>query len=1149
VANLLLTIVDNGKPSLSWSSGEANLQGFYIYRNGARINQTPTSSTTYSDGYYSSGNATYGVSAVDSNGTESPVKNVTLPALTIGLKDGTAMHRGVLETVVLMASIPTDATASLTIDAVSVQIGTLPSSTENGPLIVAPGTPLEIDKVAATEATAPSQEAVVVTAIMNPVPGTTVKISRSSLASVLSSGTALEIYNDPLVGGGQASVRIKVNNLGSARMEFLTSENGGPTPHVTVTLTDQDGNLLAQGNLNQQTGSVVNTGSYATARLEPGESFLSDPITFAIPSSAPVSVSLSAAIGTTWYHYGQDDQVTAPGLQQSLATSIANVSYLANAKTDKTFYRLGEPVVITGSAISTATSQPMPIVPVKIGVSVNGFDRFYTVTTDATGLFSYTFTPAVNEAGSYSVWAINPDLSDRSAQARFSIIGLTVSPALANVSVLKGGYVDLPVTISNPGGSPLTGVTLTPSGSTGITATVLNAGTDTLAAGETRPFTLRIAAGAASPDTGAASLAVATAEGPAGEVNALVTTVNGIPVIATAPSYIDTGIVSATQQVASFTITNTGMDTLKNARIDGPSTAWLSLTSNKNIGDIPVNQSKSVGIFINPNQNVPQGVYNDRLVIYSDNHIPYNYNIQVTVTNSAVGSVQFSLLDELMKQVVGANITIQNQSVTALIYNLTTAADGTASLTDIPAGRYSYNITAAGHTSYGGSFVITPGLWTTVPVALEVTLVTVEWSVTPTTIQDQYQITINQTYETNVPAPVLITEPPSITLPDMQPGQVFNGEFTVTNYGLIAVDNPQISYPTSFADYDVEILSFVMPTRIDAMQKITIPYRITKRQAVAASGALTNTDVSVANLSSEVGGYGGGSCISSVTISYITGTTVICPNTPQESIEFITSSFTFAFPVPCASSSPGTYVSSGSASWDCPNCGGGIPGGTPTPIITANPCDCKQDGTSFAACTECRGGVVANKADGTPCGGNSTCNAGNCAVCAVPTKFTQTLVNPNFPGGILYFGYTWESSTNKMSDLSNCIVEENVQYYPISTPFYYWPDPPWVNYNDNPYIASVPAYQPNPDPHGLMFDKQWPGTFATNLFGQHTYVVKDFVAIQYYQYICPCANGGKPVFLSGPYEIHRSVTQNQDGSYKYTITKSGASTTIDPLPP
>lgn len=106
-------------------------------------------------------------------------------------------------------------------------------------------------------------------------------------------------------------------------------------------------------------------------------------------------------------------------------------------------------------------------------------------------------------------------------------------------------------------------------------------------------------------------------------------------------------------------------------------------------------------------------------------------------------------------------------------------------MSDIPEGRYVYNINASNTTPYSGSFVIKPGLTTTVPIALEINLIDISWSVVPIIIEDRYEIKVAQTFQTNVPAPVLVIEPPSMTLPPLNPGQVFNGKFKVTNYGLI----------------------------------------------------------------------------------------------------------------------------------------------------------------------------------------------------------------------------------------------------------------------------------------------------------------------------------------------------------------------------
>jgi len=772
---------------------------------------------------------------------------------------------------------------------------------------------------------------------------TTVKITKTSQAEVTGSSTALEIYSDPLVRGTDGKIRLKVNNIGTALMEFLTSENSTSTKKLKITLKDEDGNVLSTGYLDQRVGNaILNTGSYAVARLNPNENIITDPITINVPKSAPYKVIIEAKIENTYYHYGKTDQVTAPGMTQSIETTISETAYRAYASPEKTFYPYAQPVIISGKAISNTPSTlggegggegyPMPYVPVKLGISIKGFDRFFTVTTDATGAFTYTFTPGSNEAGLYTIWAVHPEIKDRAVQATFAIAGLSMSPETATVRMARNRTIDIPVTLYNYGGGTLTGLIFETTSGTGITANVINPSDPSfplvgnLSAGQTLNLALRITSSTTAPDTSYATMKAKVNEGLSKTLNANISIVQLIPVITTSPSYIDTGMVRGNQKIATFTITNTGEETLRNARIEGPSTSWMTLTVNRSIGDITPGTSKTIGIMFSPPNTLSQGVYDDRVVIYSDNHIAYTYHIQVTITSNAVGNVLFDVLNELMEDVPNASLTIQHQTLTELIYSLRTAADGTVMLYDIPEGRYTFNISATGHKSYSGTFVVSPGITTTVPIALEVTLVQVEWSVTPIVIQDRYEIVVTQTFQTNVPTAVLVIEPASITVPELAPGQVFNGEFKVSNYGLIALNNVSIQYPTSFGEYNIELLATV-PKTLNAMQKVTVPYRITRRQL----SAFINSPLHFAGegkgegelfafnsqLLEEIKGYGGNPCYTSFVMTG-TGTEVICPGALNERTVTKTAGYTVIIPIPGSNCS----ISSGGASG-----GGGVPGG------------------------------------------------------------------------------------------------------------------------------------------------------------------------------------------------------------------------------
>ncbi len=1016
VSTLNLTIIDDGKPTLSWNASVDADKGYFIYRSGSRVNADPVSILEFTDGYYAGGEVTYGISAVDNLNNESPIKEVMLPDMHFGLAEGTLLKRGLLETLII--EFTNNGANAVLVSTIDTKVGSAEASTLSQSFIVDALGNRTIEKVVATTLGVQSTVAVLTTLTLDTAPGTTVKMIKTSSADVVGSSTSLEVYNEPFVRGGAASVRLKVNNLGSAQMEFLTKQGYGPTSQVRVNLRDEDGNLLATGRLNQSTGGVINVGSYAVARLAPGESFLTAPVTFTVPVSAPSRVVIEAIIENTYYHYNKADEVTAPGMTLAVVAAIAEVPYSATAVSEKKVYLQGESILITGSAKKSLDESVAANVSVKLGISLKGFDRFFDLTTDADGNFSYTFIPEANEAGTYSIWAVHPDIGDRTVQAQFDVVGLYATSTVYNLGLIRNSPFNVSLKLRNLGEGTLTFTepAYTVEGSEGLTVEVLNLA-PTLAPGETRDVTLRFTASDAAVVNPTAKLTITTIEGASEVINANITLTDPIALIKTSPSYIDTGLVRGTQKITSFTIKNTGRVALKNVVLTPPSTAWMVLTIAPEIGDIAPGDSVTVGVLLKPWETLEQGVYDDWIKITSDNHITYTYNIQASVTSNAVGNVVFDVLNEFIEDVPNARITFQHQEMYELLYTLTTDADGTVAQLDIPEGRYTYNVSAANHVPYSGTFVIEPGITRVVSVALEVNLIDIEWSVTEITIEDTYEINITQTFVTNVLAPVMIIEPAGLNVPDMAPGEFLSGEFTVTNYGLIALFDVELSFPTSYDDYDIEVFRDVLPDRLEAMQVVTVPYRITRRaveqvasyessgedsakgfaqdgQAYACYdnrnivNALNTSTINA--LFAEVSGFGGGGCSSPISVR---GKYVICPSTSAERSASKSASLSLNFGGSCSSgsSSSSSGTSGGDGDGDSQSSGGGGGGGgspiTPIACSTTSPPpppepECEGTGaiTGDGQCMECIDGVKVYMEN---CGGECTTEGAkeNCLEC------------------------------------------------------------------------------------------------------------------------------------------------------------------------
>lgn len=153
-------------------------------------------------------------------------------------------------------------------------------------------------------------------------------------------------------------------------------------------------------------------------------------------------------------------------------------------------------------------------------------------------------------------------------------------------------------------------------------------------------------------------------------------------------------------------------------------------------------------------------------------------------------------------------------------------------------------------------------------------------------------------------------------------------------------------------------------------------------------------------------------------------------------------------------------------------------------------------------------------------------SGGSAPPCAVPTNFRETLRRRD-AGGVLHFEYAWDSSTGSLADLGSCEVGEIVTYSQTE-------DPPFIP-APNPTVLWVPGTD------GVAQDNHSPGV-------RKPYKDSTEIAVQYYRFHCPCRDSDRPVNLMGPITLTRKVESTGSGNFKYTITKSGISNTIDPLP-
>jgi hypothetical protein len=530
------------------------------------------------------------------------------------------------------------------------------------------------------------------------------------------------------------------------------------------------------------------------------------------------------------------------------------------------------PITIAGQAISRETGQPVPNAVLRLLLKINGFERRINLASDAQGAFSYQFITQSSDSGSYQVAVQHPQENGFTAQGSFSINRLNFSPAGANLMVARDFPTQFSITAHASAGDGASGVRWTaqaasqPGGSLPPGIHIDTGAAMDVPAGASAPSLITFTPNASANTSGTVVLtAYANESGntPRGNFTINYQITNAAPSLYAEPALIQTGVQQGSSVSEQTAIGNRGLVAAQNVRLhlvdsqgNNPPD-WLFLSSSSTLGAIDVGARVPIQITASPTTNIADGIYNYRILVDADNQAQGAIPVSVAVTQSGQGGVIFSVSDlftdtldasgNLIEGVAGARIRLQNEAVPTEIHTLTTTASGRVELTGIPPGAYVYRATGPRHSDKSGRIFVRPGIAIREHIHLSYQSVSVEFSVTETTIQDHYDIVLQATYQTQVPAPVVLLEPMAVNLPDLQIGEEYTGELTLTNYGLIEARNVKFNPPQSDEYYRYEFLANV-PQTLPAKTRITIAYRITALKAQPQSMSMRRSPGQASNL-------------------------------------------------------------------------------------------------------------------------------------------------------------------------------------------------------------------------------------------------------------------------------------------------------------
>ncbi|MEW6606445.1 MAG: DUF2341 domain-containing protein [bacterium] len=638
-------------------------------------------------------------------------------------------------------------------------------------------------------------------------------------------GPPLEIYCESFIRGGTGKVKVKFTNHGLATLNVYTSRNDKPVDDLMVYVKTFEGKILAEGKIYQYDDQVVKFEHYSYARVTPNSSFMFAEITVNLPGETPDNVMVEAVIQKS--HYDQRPAINGPGLKASIMFPVSEPAYLVTADTDKDMYNQEEVVTISGLATDSEDGTPVAYALVKIGIKTKGIARYNNVSADENGSYTYKFIPIPGEAGKYTVWAVHPDVIVEECDTTFTILGLAIKPNKIEFTMSKNNTDSFHIAVHNIGETPLAEVRLNiidKNPADGVTGKVSPSVINLLQPGEETKFKIEITAAIDTPSLALFELMATTAEGISRYGSLTVQLKEAIPIGHLNPYEIKKGMMSGEEIIESISVINAGYNTLKEVTIGSPTLAWISVITDKAVGNIDPQKSRSFNIKIHPPKDLATGQYQDRIDITSSNYQTLSLYINILITTSKVGNVLFIIRDIFSKPVGTASISAASQELKIVTFSGKTDSEGKAFLKDIPAGRYTYWLSASGFNNTGGNIVVESGMDNTVEATMTATIMGVEWTVTPTTIEDEYEVKIKATFETKVPAPQVTITPPTLSF-TIQPGKSADAELTIHNMGLISVFNFEIK-PLSKPPIIIEALTPIIP-ELKAKSTVKVPIKVT----------------------------------------------------------------------------------------------------------------------------------------------------------------------------------------------------------------------------------------------------------------------------------------------------------------------------------
>ena len=458
--------------------------------------------------------------------------------------------------------------------------------------------------------------------------------------------------------------------------------------------------------------------------------------------------------------------------------------YSVTVTTNKTTYKQGEKVVITGQLTGSGTAGTA----VDLYLINEGARQVFSVTTDEQGAFQYEYTPYALQSGHFIAGACYPNEGLTTEMAAFDVYGLRrVNNDFITCDTKLGEEYVGTIMIENPGQRQQTinsfVVVSKPDG-----CNVVLEKPNTIAANGTAQLKYKLTGTAVTEtkDWEIIQLKVTTSQGSSLPITLYYYCSAQHAVLTANTNSIKTTMTKGATREYLLNVMNTGKAPSGKVTVQLPNVSWMQLGSPAEMSSLECGETATVCLRLTPTADMPLNVPNTgHIAINCENGDGLSVSYQIETVSEATGILTIDVVDEYTyyteekPHVAGAGIVVKHPVTGAIVTQGTTGNDGLFSV-ELPEGFYNISVTESHHNSVTGNILVDPGTTNYQEVFLPYNAITYSWDVVETEVEDEYTIETVVNYETNVPKPVVI-----VNIPTERPDDNSIIAIVVTNKGLI----------------------------------------------------------------------------------------------------------------------------------------------------------------------------------------------------------------------------------------------------------------------------------------------------------------------------------------------------------------------------